>query len=84
MYRHEGANAVSLNDKIEAVRSDAASLHRVITRFAKTATAARQLCNWSAPGSELREASKDGWTVGKESVYATKGDVSVIWAGKVK
>ena len=31
MYRHEAANAVSVNDKIEAVRSDGASLHRVIT-----------------------------------------------------
>jgi heavy metal sensor kinase len=34
----------------------------------KSATTARQLSNWSAPGSELREASKEGWTVGKESV----------------
>jgi hypothetical protein len=30
MYRHEAANAVSVNDKMEAVRSDGASLYGVI------------------------------------------------------
>jgi hypothetical protein len=72
MYRQEAVNAVSVNDKIEAVRSDGASLHRVITRFAKSATAARQLTNRSAPSSELREASKDGWTVGNSELASLR------------
>jgi hypothetical protein len=54
----------------KAVRSDGASSTESLrdSQNVQPLPDSRQLSNWSAPGSELREASRDGWTVRKESV----------------